>query len=83
MTIGKKETCLYCLTPDSYEMKLDKKNKPYFICSCCGCRTFLRGEMSLRGPSVLWGPLASALRAKDSEVAAILVGDAANAYANV
>jgi len=36
----------------------------------------------MRGPTMLWGPLASALTARDAEVAKILVGDAANAYAN-
>lgn len=81
MRIGQKETCLFCLTNDSLEMKLDKKSKPYFICSCCGVRAFLRGEMSLRGPSMLWGPLAAAFRARDAEVAKVLVGDAVNANA--
>lgn len=76
MEIGKKETCIFCLTPDCFEVKLDKKSRPYFSCGMCGARTFIRGEMSMRGPSLLWGPLASAFRSRDVNAAKVLVADA-------
>ena len=41
-----------------------------------GARTFLRGQQSLVGPSLLWKPLTGALLSNDAEAAKVLVQDA-------
>lgn len=73
MMVGQTYTCLYCLEPDGYALRLDKKGRPYFLCDSCGARTFLRGERSLRGPTVLWGPLTEAIRAGRPDIAKVLL----------
>ena len=77
MRYGERYTCVFCLTPAAYELKLDKKQRPFFACVSCGCKTFLRGEFSLKGPTMLWGPLSIALRNNEAEVARVLVARAA------
>lgn len=77
MSVGERYTCLFCLTEHSYEMRLDKHGRPYFLCSSCGARTFLRGEVSLRGPSMLWGALSRTMRAGDVEASRALVAQGA------
>jgi len=86
MKIGQRTTCLYCLADSSYELRLDKSNRPYFVCVLgCGAKTFLRGDASLRGPKLLWGPLVIALKNEEAEVAQALVAratEAANGNSN-
>lgn len=77
MKVGQRVTCLFCLQESSLELRLDKLNRPYFICiGGCGARCFLRGDISLRGPSILWGPLTIAMRNNEAEVAQVLVNRA-------
>ena len=77
MRFGTRVMCLYCLAPDAYEMRADRKGRPYFLCSVCGARTFLRGQQSLAGPTMLWGPLTAALANNDAEAARVLIQDIA------
>jgi hypothetical protein len=66
MRYGDRVTCLYCLTPNSYELRADRKGRPFMICTGgCGARTFFRGSQSLTGPSMLWGALTNALMNND------------------
>lgn len=76
MRPGDRYDCLYCLQPDSYEVRLDKRGRPYMTCIACGARTFLRGAHSLRGPQMLWGPLTLALEDGEEETAKELVTEA-------
>jgi len=76
MRYGERYPCLFCLTSDSYELRADAKGRPYFCCISCGARTFLRGLPSLRGPSLLWEPLAAALMRDDVEAARVLLDEA-------
>ena len=82
MRFGDRYHCLYCLAPDAYELRADKKGRPYFMCAVCGARTFLRGSQSLAGPAILWGPLLNALMNKDREAAQVLVQDAVEKLGN-
>jgi len=80
MKIGQRTTCLFCLTDGSFELRLDKSNRPYFVCvNGCAVKCFLRGDASLRGPKLLWGPLVIALKNEEAEVAQALVARAAEA----
>jgi len=77
MRYGDRVTCLYCLTVNSYELRADRKGRPFMICTAgCGARTFFRGSQSLIGPSMLWGPLSNALINNDSEAAKVILHDA-------
>lgn len=76
MRYGERYPCLFCLTAGSFELRADSKGRPYFCCTACGARTFLRGLPSLRGPSLLWEPLAAALMRDDAEAARVLLGEA-------
>jgi len=73
MNVGGRYPCLFCLAPEGYELRLDKKGRPFFMCSACGCRTFTRGAVSLRGPELLWKPLHVALANGEADVARVLV----------
>lgn len=74
MGIGQSYPCLFCLNKEhSMELKLDKKGRPYFVCWCCSCRIFTRSNISMRGPSILWGPLSISLRENNTAVASALV----------
>jgi hypothetical protein len=72
MTPGQSFDCLYCLGRGCYELRISRKDTPYFICRQCGSRTFIHGD-GLRGPQVLWGKLSLALSAGDVEAAKELV----------
>ena len=76
MTIGALYDCLCCLNQSALELRLDVKGRPYFVCNVCGCRLFMRGKLSMKGPERLWGPLTLALRKGDAAAANVLVGDA-------
>jgi hypothetical protein len=54
-------------------MRADRKGRPYFLCAVCGARTFLRGAASLKGPSLLWKPLAAALMNNDADAANVIL----------
>ncbi len=80
MRYGDRVTCLYCLAPDSYELRADKKGRPFMICTGgCGARTFFRGKQSLIGPTMLWGSLTNALSNNDCEAAKVILHDAERA----
>jgi len=70
--VGKKIMCIGCLTENNL-MKLDKKGRPYCICTCCGTRTFFRGETSMQGWSVLYDGIATALRRHDAATARSII----------
>lgn len=72
MTVGQKVDCLFCLGASGFELKLDKNGRPFFICSCCGVRVFMRGEPSLVGPTRLWGPIISVMRANEPDAPAVV-----------
>lgn len=76
MQVGQTFKCVYCLEDDGMIVRLDKRNRPYMVCLACGARTFLRGRMSLRGPSLLWGPLTLALDAGDTAAAKHILAEA-------
>jgi hypothetical protein len=82
MNIGDRFVCLFCLSNDGFTLRLDKKNRPFFSCTACGINVFPRGGVSLKGPTILWGPLGLALRAKDGEAARNLVTQAAEVAAH-
>jgi len=65
MTFGGKVHCMFCMNPLAAEIKQDRNGRPYVICRVCGMRAFLKTEMALRGPTMLWGPLVRALQAGD------------------
>jgi len=46
---GYRFCCLHCLTPDSAQLKLDKKGRPFTYCGMCGTRTFMHHVSALRG----------------------------------
>jgi hypothetical protein len=81
MRIGQRQSCLFCLCANCFEAKLDRKSRPYFSCCSCGARVFIRNDMSLKGPTALWGALESALSVHDVEAARVLIGEKANANA--
>jgi len=60
---------MFCLNPLAAEIKQDRNGRPYVICHVCGLRAFLKTEMSLRGPTMIWGPLVRALQASDVDAA--------------
>jgi DNA-directed RNA polymerase subunit RPC12/RpoP len=66
--VGKKMLCMGCLTENN-QMRLDKKGRPYSICTCCGSRTFFRGDTSMQGWSILYEGIATALRRHDAVTA--------------
>jgi hypothetical protein len=82
MRVGERCTCLFCLTRDSFELKLDKKSRPYFGCKSCGLFCFLRGDFSMKGPAILWGPLTAALVDGKPELARALVDRASENVAH-
>jgi hypothetical protein len=73
MTFGGRVHCMFCLNPLAAEIKQDRNGRPYLICHVCGLRAFLKTEMSLRGPSQLWGPLVRALQAGDVDAAQVML----------
>jgi len=80
MRYGDKVACIFCLTPNSSELRADRKGRPFMICTAgCGARTFFRGTQSLVGPSMLWGPLTHALMNNDAEAAQVILRDAEGA----
>ena len=83
MTFGGRVHCMFCCNPMAAEIKQDRNGRPYVICHVCGLRAFLKTEMSLRGPTMIWGPLVRALQAGDVEAAkAMLAKEAAVAKEN-
>ena len=79
MRFGDRLACIFCLAPDASELRADRKGRPFFLCTACGARTFLRGNQSLAGPTLLWGPLVGALSNGDSEAGRVLLQDAVRA----
>lgn len=81
--VGKRMFCIGCFREGAM-VKLDKKQRPYFVCECCGTRSFFRGVNCLRSWGVVYGAFASAARTGDQlaargvlsqvEAAAVAVG---------
>lgn len=40
--------CPFCLGIGGGEMRLDKKQRPYFVCVTCGTRAFIHTEIAYR-----------------------------------
>jgi hypothetical protein len=76
MNVGQSVDCLYCMSAGSYQLRLDVKGRPFFVCSRCGTRTFLRGVPSLGLPTVLWGAITAAARDHNEVAARELVAGA-------
>ena len=72
MRPGDSFDCLYCVSPGTYMLKVDRRGSPFFLCTSCGSRTFIHGN-GLAGPQRLWGKLGLALRAGDDDVARELI----------
>jgi len=77
MTFGEKVHCVGCLMPSAFEVRADKRGRPYGICECCGMRVFFRGANSLRGLTFLWGPLVRAMDRGDRAAAEVMLEDGA------
>jgi len=76
MQIGARYPCLICLSPDSFEARLDKKGRLYLTCvQGCGAKIFLRSRVTL-GLDRLWGPVVMALRNNDGAAARLLLKEA-------
>lgn len=61
MNIGQSIHCPFCLNAACFELRLDRRQRPYGICNICGTRAFMRSQMALRGIQALWGPLTRAI----------------------
>jgi len=77
MQFGQRVHCVCCLSPSGFQVKADKKGRPYGVCDSCGTRMFFRGQASLRGVSFLWGPLVRAIHAQDRPAAEAMIEDGA------
>lgn len=78
MNLSQRYPCVMCLQENSLALKLDRNNRPYFICTeGCGCRIFPRagsGARALAGPTYLFGPICLAAQAGEPpEVAQVLL----------
>jgi len=51
--------------PNMFELRADRKGRPYGVCGACGMRIFFRGANSLKGLTYLWGPLVRAITQDD------------------
>lgn len=41
--------CLNCLSPESVNLRLDKRGRPFTFCRMCTTRSFMHSRMALRG----------------------------------
>lgn len=82
MSVGERYPCVFCLHDEpSMVLKLDVKGRPYFVCEHCTARVFSRAKMSMKGPSLLWGPLVSVLRNNQVDVGQALIQQASERVA--
>jgi hypothetical protein len=70
MIVGDRYPCFMCVSGES-QLRLDKRQRPFFKCSKCGCIIF-PGD-GIQGPTRLWGRVTLALRAGDDEAAREIV----------
>ena len=73
MHVGESYPCILCLsvpTPTQgggMQLRLDKRLRPYWSCSCCGGKIFPAN--SILGPMALWGKIAIAVKLGEADVA--------------
>jgi len=79
--VGQRMFCIGCFREGAM-VKVDKKHRPYFVCECCGTRSFFRGPGSLKGWAVVYDGLSKAFRSGD-RIAARSILDSAEAAAAV
>jgi len=60
--------CPFCLGVSTGELKLDKKQKPYFTCAGCGTRAFIKSEHAYRVFSWVMSEGVSYVRAMQGQV---------------
>ena len=41
--------CVFCATPDTARVGIDRRGRPYLVCGRCGARSFLPSRLCLDG----------------------------------
>lgn len=62
--------CLNCLSADSAQLRLDRRQRPFVKCLACGCTTFIPTKRGLLGLKFLAPGLLETLRSQYGSLAA-------------